>query len=193
MGWERARCGGADLWVSKGWIGSIGTATKPGWLTTETVLNLAGKTGNSAERYRQHCEEAIGQGAAESPWDELVGQAVLGGERFVARLVRNLKKSDPGRRRLQRRPGWGEVVRVVEKIRGEKWAQFRDRYGDVGRDLALYLGRTVCGLSIVELSKSVEIKYVSAATAVRRFSEKIQTVRAIAGMLQRATHQLNNE
>ena len=188
---ERIRTLRSYTWSS--YRAYIGTATKPGWLTTETVLKLGGKSTNSAERYRQYCEEAIRQGAAESPWDELVGQAVLGGERFVAGLVRNLKKTDPGRRRLQRRPRWAEVVRVVEKIRGEKWAQFRDRYGDVGRDLALYLGRTACGLSIVELSNSAGLKYMSAATAVRRFSDRIRTVGAIAGMLKQATDQLHNE
>lgn len=34
------------------------------------------------------------------------------------------------------------------------WTAFRDRYGDWGRDLALYLGRKVAGLKLAELGEA---------------------------------------
>ena len=51
-------------------------------------------------------------------------------------------------RRLKGVPGWEQAVKIVEELRGEKWTEFRDRCGDWGRDLALYLGRRRCGLKL---------------------------------------------
>ena len=87
---------------------------------------------------------------------------------------------------------WDDAVRVVERIQGEKWIEFRDRHGDVGRDLVLYLGRRVCGMSIRELAQESGLEYVSAAAAVRRFSERVQNNGKIAKFVQRAAHQLYN-
>ena len=171
----------------------IGSAKRPAWLTVEVVLRLAGKAANPGERYRRHCEEAIGQGLVESPWDKLIGQAVLGSERFAARLAASLARDDSTGRTLSKRPGLEEVIGVVEEVRGEKWDRFRDRYGDVGRDLVLHLGRTVCGMSIRELSQRAEIRYVSAATALRRFAARAREDREIAKLLRRAMSKLNNE
>jgi len=140
-----------------------------------------------------NCEEAIGQGLVESPWDKLIGQAVLGSERFAARLAASLARDDSTRRTLSKRPGLEEVIGVVEEVRGEKWDRFRDRYGDVGRDSVLHLGRTVCGMSIRELSQRAEIRYVSAATALRRFAARAREDREIAKLLRRAMSKLNNE
>ena len=45
-----------------------------------------------------------------------------------------------------------EVIASVEKVKGERWVEFRDRHGDSGRDLVLYLGRRRCGLKLQELA-----------------------------------------
>ena len=51
-----------------------------------------------------------------SPWDNLIGQTVLGGEGFAARLAAGLKKTDPGRKRLAR------------ARRGSKWSNGLSRF-----------------------------------------------------------------
>jgi len=84
------------------------------------------------------------------------------------------------------------MVRGVEKVRGEKWEQFRDRHNDPGRDLVLYLGRKECGMSISQLSERAGIKYVSAAPAVRRFSEKVRQGRPAAALVKRVMAQMYN-
>ena len=74
---------------------------------------------------------------------------VLGGSEFVGRMrkwLRGDKREQAGLKRLQGRPSWEKAVAAVEAVKGERWAEFRDRYGDWGRDLALYLGRTRCGM-----------------------------------------------
>jgi len=86
----------------------IGSAKRPAWLAVGAVLRLAGKGANPGERYRQHCEAAIRQGLVESPWDKLIGQAVLGSQRFAARLAASLARDDSTRRKLSKRPGLEE-------------------------------------------------------------------------------------
>jgi hypothetical protein len=61
-----------------------------------------------------------------------------------------------------------------------------------GGNLVMHLGRTVCGMSIRDLSRGVEIEYVSAAAALRRFSERAKKDRALAKLIQQATAQLHN-
>jgi hypothetical protein len=102
----------------------------------------------------------------------VIGQSVLGAERFVALLAKALEKTETGAR-LKKRPTLDRIIRIVERVRDRKWEAFRDRYGDPGRDLVLYLGRTVCGMSFRELSERVEIEYSSAAGAVQWFSRRV--------------------
>ncbi len=172
--------------------GYIGSAKVPAWLTTVEVLGLGGKSRQPAEQYREYCEEAIRQGGKQSPWQNVIEQSVLGTERFVARLAKALEKSEAGER-LKKRPTLDRIIRVVERVRDEKWEAFRDRYGDPSRDLVLYLGRTVCGMSFRELSERVAIEYSSAAGAVQRFSRRGAKDSEIATLIKHALQQIDNE
>src|SRR5204862_421299 len=113
--------------------------------------------------------------------------------RYVHLNPARVRRLGLGKRELQR--SRSVVVERVdaEQVQGEKWDRFRDRYGDVGRDLVLHLGRTVCGMSIRELSQRAEIAYVSAATALRRFAARAREDREIAKLLRRTMSKLNNE
>jgi hypothetical protein len=67
----------------------------------------------------------------------------------------------------------------VEKVKGRKWAEFRDEYGDSGRDMALYLGRRVCGMKLLELAREAAMSnYGVVATNVRRYELRLERDRA---------------
>jgi hypothetical protein len=69
----------------------------------------------------------------------------------------------------------GAVIAGVEGIKGEKWEQFRERYGDRGRDLVLYLGRKHCGLKLDELAQAAGLgEYASVAMAVKRYEARLR-------------------
>jgi len=170
----------------------IGSAKPPRWLNTEEVLALGGQRERRAERYRDYCEQAIRQGGGPSPWEKVVGQAVLGTERFVARLAKAFEKSEMGAR-LKRRPALDRIIGVVERLRKEKWEVFRDRYGDGGRDLVLYLGRRVGGLGLRELSDRAGIKYSSTAGAVRRFTGQVAKDAVVGALVRRALKEIDNK
>jgi REP-associated tyrosine transposase len=170
----------------------IGAVEVPPWLTTHEVLALGGRGWQAGEKYRTYCEEAICQGAELSPWDKVIGQAVLGTERFVAQVRASLRR-DEEEGRLSKQHGLEAVIAAVERVKGENWKEFRDRRGDAGRDLVLYLGRKHCGLTHRELSQKAGIAYASAATAVRRFSTRVATERQIATLAKRVMDEMNNE
>jgi hypothetical protein len=46
------------------------------------------------------------------------------------------------------------VAHWVEKVKADRWEGFRDRYGDWGRDLALYLGKKGFGIKLRDLGQA---------------------------------------
>ena len=170
----------------------VGLAKAPAWLETQTVLELGGgRAGDGRRRaYRAYVESAVREGLAESPWEHLQAQIVLGGAAFARRLREGLggdAREQPELRQLQIRPTLREVIARVERLKGESWEAFRDRYGDWGRDLVLYLGRRDCGLKLRELGEAAGgIDYVSVAAAVKRFEQKLDRDASLAERLREA-------
>jgi putative transposase len=154
------------------------------WLDCGELLGRMGKTqGEQASRYRALVEDRIRQGVEEDLWEQVRWGAVLGGERF-ARKVRGrivVSAQSRYRRDLRRRRSFDEIVRMVERLKGEKWETFRDRHGDWGRDLALWAGRQYGGLRLGELAAKTGVTSDAAVSmAVKRLlqislqQEKIQ-------------------
>jgi hypothetical protein len=87
-------------------------------------------------------------------------------------------------RHLGARPRLSEVIAAVEQVKGQEWGQFRDRYGDGGRDLGLYLGRKACGLQLQDLAEAAGgIDYVSVGAAGKRFEQRLFKVPGLAALL----------
>lgn len=170
----------------------LGLAKVPAWLQCREVLGWVGGKAERRQReaYREYVESAVRQGMAESPWERLTERVVLGGAKFVRKVGAGLRgdaREQTGLRRLQGRPQLLEVVKVVERIKAENWENFRDRYGDWGRDLVLFLGRKSCGLKLRELGGAAGgIDYVSVSAAVKRFGERAQRDKALGRVLREA-------
>jgi len=176
----------------------VGLAKAPPWLQSQTVLGYLGG-GNQQPRlwaYRDYVESAVRQGLAERPWERLVGRVVLGGVQFVRGLQGQLKgeeKEQPDLRSLRERPRWDRVVRVVERLKGERWEVFRDRHKDWGRDLALALGRKCCGMRLAELGVVAGgLDYRTVGWALARFGQRLKEDRRLAELLSEAEAQIKN-
>jgi putative transposase len=156
----------------------LGVSDGADWLKTETILGMGGRE-EQPRRYREYVEEAIRVGWPESPWERLEAQVLLGGAAFVARvrgMTRGDRREQPSWKALEQRPGWEEVVRAMEQVRGEAWMAFRDRYGDWGRDLALHVARRYCGIGLKALAGSAGgLDYGSVAAALQRFKRRLAT------------------
>ena len=67
------------------------------------------------------------------------------------------------------------VVAAVERVKREKWEEFRDRSGDWGRDLALLVARRRCGLTLRELAAKLDgVGYAAVQVAVRRLAARVE-------------------
>jgi hypothetical protein len=164
------------------------------------VLNLIGK-GPRAEQqraYGKHVEEAIRQGLQASPWDKLEANLILGSGRFAQRVREQIgigerKREQPQSRRLKRRPGWNRVIEVVEEFRGERWDAFRNRHGDWGRELVLYLARRQCGLSLRELGNLTGgLDYAAVSVAIRRYERRLLRQPELRKVVENVKRQLLN-
>ena len=175
-----------------------GRAKPAKWLTLRTVLGRMGSGGLQLQRqaYRHYVEGALRHGLPESPWDRLQAGVALGSREFVERIKRFSRgdpREQPQVRRLHHRPNWEQVVMAVERLKGEPWEMFRDRYGDWGRDLAFWLGRRCGGMKLRDLAQaSGGIDYVSVASAVRRFGERLAGDRKLAVQVEGAIRELHN-
>jgi REP element-mobilizing transposase RayT len=174
----------------------LGLAMAPAWLTTGRILELGcARKGQSArETYREHVESAIRQGLAESPWEKLTAQTVLGGMEFVRQVagaVQGNTREQPRWRQLRRSPKMEEIIAAVEKVKAERWDTFRDRHGDWGRDLALYLGKKGFGIKLKELGEAAGgMDYMSVSAAVKRLEQRIGKDAALSAALHNCRKQL---
>jgi putative transposase len=158
----------------------VGLGKRPEWLECERVLELGG--GKKEERrrnYREYVELAVREGLEKSPWEALQDQVVLGGEKFLQKLREHISgnaREQRGAKRLaQARPKLEEIIANLEKVKGEPWAEIRNRYGDDGRDLVLYLGRRACGFKLRELAAAAGMTdYSAVSIAIQRYERRLK-------------------
>jgi REP-associated tyrosine transposase len=180
------------------YLAYVGLRPTPKWLERARILEYLGRGKGSREQaYRRYVEEAIRDGLQETPWCELVERVALGSARFVRSLQRHWRGDEreiPGLKRLKGLPPWTKAIGIVEKLRGEPWDTFRDRYGDWGRDLALYLGQRRCGIKLKALGELVGgIDYGSVSGAIRRLEQRALHDKSIRKLLHEAVRQIEND
>jgi hypothetical protein len=131
-------------------------------------------------------EALVREGRVEAVWEGVRGGALLGSERFLEKMrvyVQGNDQEQSGLWQLQGRPTLAMAIAAVEKMKGQKWEDFRDAHGDWGRDLVLYIGRTRCGMTLRELAAAAGgVQYGSIGAALRRFGRQLKN-----------DHQLHNQ
>jgi len=80
----------------------------------------------------------------------------------------------------------------VERLKGERWAAFRDRRGDWGRDLALAVARRSTGLTLRELgARAGGLDYAAVSEAIRYFESRRVRREDARDALKRVSEYLN--
>ena len=121
-------------------------------------------------------------------WSRLRWGLVLGGEGFARKVQETLKvgRESSGRRAVRGRRSWGEVVRAVEQVRGEKWEAFASRRGDPGLALALYVGRRCTGLTLRALGEAAGgMDYNAVGMAISRLERRLSREGPLRRMAER--------
>jgi len=109
---------------------------------------------------------------------------------LAAKFVRKIRAvmsgnapEQPALRQLAVRPNWAAVVAIVERLKGEPWAAFRDRRRDRGRQH--------CQLKLHQLGELAGgIEYTTVAMAVRRFEQRLARNKKLAAQTKTAKAQL---
>lgn len=171
---KRLHCLNGYRWSSYG--AYVGSCDQPEWLTCQSLWQrMGGSRPQAARAYRQYVEQGLLEDVSLELWQNLKGQMVLGDEEFVSKVQEWLagdRREQPGLMALTQGPGWEEVVRAVEKVKGERWEEFRDRQGDRSRDVVLWLARRHAGLKLAELGALAGgLDYRSVGSALRYLEE----------------------
>jgi len=105
----------------------------------------------------------------------------------MKRQAQGSPREQPQLKRLQHGPGFARIVAAVEMEKGERWPTFRDRRGDWGRDVVLYLGRRRGGLRLRELAKPPVASTTQCADRVHRLGQRLahdQKLRRVVNKLE---------
>jgi hypothetical protein len=174
-----------------------GLAASPGWLIREALLGASGgrKAEEQRKAFEQYHQSPLREGRLERVWDRVVSGAVLGSERFVTEIKTAWKRRSAEEVRSGEFCGgvaWPRIVEAVEAVHGGRWEEFRDRYGDWGRDAALYLGRQRGRLKLQELARlSGGVGYTAVAQAIRRVRQQLPRDKAWRGRIDAVSTQLS--
>lgn len=163
----------------------------PEWLTKDELWDrIKGKKVRGADRYRREVEGQVKGEQHETPWQAVKAGVVLGTEAFLER-VRQVATGDereqPGLKAILIRVSFEDVVRAVEKEKGESWVTFRERRHDWGRDLALVIARRHCGMTLKALGKAAgDMSSVAVHMALRRMNDRLQSEAVLQAAYRRA-------
>lgn len=111
-------------------------------------------------------------------------------------------KGQPAKEEIQRRLerlrqyrwSWGQIVEVVDRLKGERWEEYMERHGDWGRELAMYLGRRWGRMKLREIGRAVGgADYAAVSAAVVRFGRRLPREPFLEKQLAAATRELNIE
>ncbi len=135
----------------------VGDRKAPDWLHCEEVLGYFGQSRSEARlAYRRHVAEGAMEGMR-CPWEMVLGQMVLGGERFVGsvrkRIGEGVHREVPSRRQLEKRPGWDQIRKKIRERMPEVMGLKTGNRSDPQGAVLMYLGRERGGLSLKELAR----------------------------------------
>ena len=185
-------------WRWSSYPGYAGYVGMVGWLSGEMLSRLCGGRTAAEQRaaLRAYTERAVREGLPEGPWERLIGGVILGSEAFARELRARLHpdmREQPAARQLSRPASWAQIVKAVELVKGEPWAQFRDRHGDWGRDVALWVGRRLGRLTLRELAELAGgVDYTTAGAAVSRTARRLARDARLRREVERIERQLSN-
>lgn len=156
-------------WTSYG--GYIRRGREVKWVEYGGVLSKFGRDRERArKRYKEFVEEGL-KGRGESPFTNVYGQVVLGGEEFKGKiwgLLRGRSLSDDivERKRFKASPQAADIVRAVARVSkvAEEVIRRRGSRDNTARRVAIYLVKRYSGLSNAEIGKLFGGVYSSAVS-----------------------------
>ena len=172
-----------DAYAWSSWQVYGGMEPTPSWLETGVVWRANG--GRSRKEWiaamRDYTETPVRQGRLDNPWDRVVGGAVLGDADYAKGLLEAARanpeeQTEARSLKRQGRVSWDAIVEKAEKLRGVKWSEVLDRYGDWTRDAVIYVAVRNARYRLSEVLVRVPgLKYQAAAQGQKRIAARLGT------------------
>ena len=155
-----------------------GYEPEPEWLETKAVASLIeGDPRRWRSNYRALVEAGAQEGA-QSPWPAVDAQTALGGRALIEEVrtqIQEGRREIVGKRSLSRRRTFEDAVAIIERDCRRPWAEFKERRGDPGREMVLWLARRHSGMTLRQLGERAgPADYAAVAMALRRFESKME-------------------
>jgi putative transposase len=180
----------AGQWKWSNYRATAGLGPAPAWLETEWTLEQFSPRREAERRYRGFVAEGKGSGYA--PWEELVSQIYLGGERFRKRVQEMISAGTRSRQipRLQRLPGrprLADIVAAASREFGVRESDLHRRRHTPARLAVAYLARHEGALKLPEFAPTLGVQDWAAshlatsaerlAQESRRFQQSLRRIR----------------
>jgi putative transposase len=172
-------------WSSYGAL--AGYRSKPEWLD---VAWMEGRVQGGHEGYRNLVEGRVKEGQKERITDRTRWGLVLGSERYAEKIRKTIKlvREHKGRGIMSRRLSFEEITRRMEDIKGERWDSFKDRKGDAGRDVVMWVARRHGGYKLRELAeKAGGVDYTAISMALKRIEERMRSDRKLRRLVEQTS------
>jgi len=169
---ERLRVLREHRWSSYRAYGNYTAA--PEWLVTRELLDRAG----GRELYRRHMQSYVTRGMDPAEFTGVSERVALGSREFLDRArswVQSVSPEQPDRSFLTRRIPFEKIVSVVEAVKGDAFADFRNRHGDWGLAMVLFLSRRRSGLTLPQIGEAAGgMAYKTVFAQVKRFQARLK-------------------
>ena len=165
-------------WKWSSYRGTVGLSKPDQWLEIDWILSQFGKNKQQAQKtYATFVRDGIG--SKESPWDSLSSRIYLGGKEFldqvheVGKKNRHLDVPKYQKHVIKQVPE--KVIEKVAKAYGEKPEEILKggRKGFEARDVAIYLLKLECGLSLKEIGKRMGVGSTAAGNRWVRIKQRL--------------------
>ncbi len=146
-------------------------AAVPEWLVTGEILARAG----GRDRYRRFVQSYVTRGIDPDDFTAFSERVAIGSREFLEQArkwVKSVSAEQPERSFVTSRIPFDKIVAVVEQIKGEAFADFRNRHGDWGLGVVLYLARRCSGMTLSQLGELAGGMAYKAVFAQVKYTEK---------------------
>jgi len=176
-----------------------GYESAPEWLQSAELLKRARGRGMPAtEGYRRDAQSRLKEGVGGAKIETLRDGLAIGCGAFVQKVKelgqQGSGRETSGRRRLRQRVSMAAVVEAAEKVKGEPWADFRDRHGDGGAALVMWAARRWTGLTLREIGDVIGRRdYAAVSAAIKRLGIRARRDAKLRDQQRRLAQMLNVE
>lgn len=166
-------------------------AKVPDWLVTGDILERAG----GRERYRRLVQSYVTRGIDPDEFSVFSERVAFGSQEFIKRTrtwVKSVSPEHSDRSFVANGIPFDKIVSVVESVKGERFADFRDRHGDWGLAMVFYLARLHSRLTLRQIGDRVGgLAYKTVFARIKYLKDKMRKDASLQGIYDQCKNQLS--